>query len=76
MKNELKIEKNIPIPTKGDKGIFRLMKIGDSVFYKDETNSSKILNRASSNVRITNDYKHYKFVCRKLTDGVRLWRIK
>lgn len=76
MEDKLRIEKNIPIPERFNRSIFRKMVVGDSIFYKNEDNKIKILQRARANVSYSDKHKKYKFRAKEVDGGVRIWRIK
>ena len=77
MFDDIKIEKNIPVPTKTRTGLWKhlaeTMEVEDSVFLKDPPRDKKgnlaVMTRLYS-------YKPKKFICRPEKEGARLWRIK
>ena len=79
MFDEIKIEKNVPIPetVKSRTGLWKhlaeTMEIKDSVFLKDPPRDKKgklaVMTRLYS-------YKPKKFICQPEGDGARLWRIE
>ena len=77
MFDDIKIEKNIPVPTKTRTGLWKhlaeTMEVADSVFLKDTPRDKKgnlaVMTRLYS-------YKPKKFICRPEKEGARLWRIK
>lgn len=72
---ELKIEHGIPIPKKGTRNksgmsvVIRSMQVGDCVFF-----GGKQMSGIYGYLR-TAQILGYKFTCRKVDGGVRVWRI-
>ena len=78
MFDDIKIEKNIPIPEKARtktglwKHLADTMEVGDSVFLpppKNDKGKLQVMTRLYS-------YKPKKFTCQPENNGARLWRIK
>lgn len=70
----MNIEKNIPIPTRGEIIPWRAMEIGDSVFIQgDQSDLKKYRNRISS---IAQRKKYLRFAVRMMDGGMRVWRIQ
>ena len=77
MFDDIKIEKNIPVPAKTRTGLWKhlaeTMEVEDSVFLKDPPKDKKgnlaVMTRLYS-------YKPKKFICQPEKEGARLWRIK
>ena len=73
------IERNVPIPTaKGGRGaqryLFRVLTVGDSVLHpctttEDKTKALKAAYRCAA-------YHNWTIVSRRLSEGVRIWRMK
>ena len=78
MSAALKIEKGVPVPSKG-RGLGRgpnlrvtlsLMKVGDSIFFEQAKIAS-----VSSQVCQYQEKLSMKFTCRTVEGGVRVWRV-
>jgi len=80
----LKIDKNIPIPDVESKGRERIlpireMEIGDSILLECEYTRIKhasFLNSFRNFSKKSKDCNHYKFLSRKVNNGIRVWRIE
>ncbi|UII80015.1 hypothetical protein [Flagellimonas sp. CMM7] len=79
------IEKDIPIPfgrNRYTSNHVPEMKVGDSVFYEHiDGRSKQSLQAYAYNLHKTfaernKDYNYWKFTCRQMENGVRVWRIK
>ena len=72
MAKEIKIEKNVPVPTHAGYGdisnTLRKMKVGDSFFYCDSSSVRSVAHRIKKETGFT-------FITRKETGGVRVWRV-
>jgi hypothetical protein len=71
MSDPIKIESDIPVPASKGKYPFRQMKVGDSIFIPNMNSSSQI-SGSFGQLRKAG----FKFLCRKLNGGIRVWRIE
>lgn len=81
----LKVEKDVPMPSKARKSskknniadVLVKMKKGDSFLMPNKvaTNTIKYLSSAANSF-VKNKKKNWKFVTRSEKDGVRIWRTK
>jgi hypothetical protein len=68
-------EQNIPVPPApgAPRYPFRHLKIGESVLY--ECTDAAAMHRAYKAAHRVAEYRHWQIVTRKLSDGVRVWRV-
>lgn len=71
---EIKIEKNIPIPTISCKFPFDKMQVGDSFIIPDEIPHTRVRVKCIQYVK-KNNLSH-KFSIKKVNKGYRCWRVK
>jgi len=69
-----KIEKGIPVEGLRARYNFWEMKVGDSMFFKDEPKASQ--SNPAQAARSFGMCNGLKFTSRKVGNGVRIWRIK
>lgn len=68
-----KIESNIPLPPARGRYPFADMKVGDSIFIEGKKTAT-VAGAAASFVHRTK--RDYKFSCRKVNGGTRVWRVR
>lgn len=73
---ELKIEKGIPLPPQsgfGYRATFRLMEIGDSIFFEC-ADHEKMRATLTGTISQLKREKKFKFASRRVNGGLRVWR--
>ena len=68
------IESNVPVPdTKNASYPFAEMKVGESVFFENMDGHQR--HRVSSAAYAVGNRKKWKFSCRTVDGGLRIWRV-
>lgn len=75
-KMNFKIEQNIPVSAAkagAPRYPFRHLSVGDSVLY--ECTDAQAMHRAYKAAHRCAEYHNWQIITRKLTEGVRVWRV-